>query len=162
MMKNIILLILLATIGTIPDLLAQQAFPSSAGEATGSGGKVSYATGLIAYKKISGPGGTAIQGIEQPFEIFVLGKDLFTSVSLSAIIYPNPTVSSVSLRIEFSDMLGLRYELFDFHGRLLAEDTITHTETIIPMGNLSDATYILNVHAGKYPLKSFKIIKKNR
>lgn len=141
---------------------AQQAFPSSGGEAAGPGGTVSYSTGQIVYTTMSSSGDTVSEGVQQPYEISVLGTDKFTSISLSAIVYPNPTVSSVSLKIEFADMPGLRYKLFDFNGRLIAAGDITNTTTIIAMENLSDATYILNVYTEMYRLKSFKILKRNR
>jgi hypothetical protein len=78
---------------------AQQSTNSSGGNATGSGGKVSYSVGQIVYTSTAGSGGSASQGVQQPYEIFTLGIDDFSNINLTMIVYPNPTTTLVNLKI---------------------------------------------------------------
>lgn len=152
-------LIVLAASFASPCMWAQQAVTSSGGEMSGSGGSASYSTGQVAYATITGAGGTVTQGVQQPYEIFVLGNDDFQSVSMSATVYPNPAVSNVILRIALGNFENLRYELFDLNGRLLYSDKVIGTETRIPMDIYPEATYVLKAISGNKELKTFKIIK---
>lgn len=155
----IFLLVVLAA--APPNLAAQQAITSSGGEASGSGGSASYSTGQVAYTTITGSGGIVTQGVQQPYEILVLGKDDHKSISLNLSAFPNPTVSTLTLRIESVTMPDLRYELFDLNGRLLRNNSIKDVETIISMGTFEEAVYVLKVYSGRFELKTFKIIKNN-
>ncbi|MEL1242738.1 T9SS type A sorting domain-containing protein [Flavobacterium sp. DGU11] len=155
------LIALLATGFYMPQLYAQQAVTSSGGDAMGSGGTASYSTGQVAYTVITGTGGIATQGVQQPYEIFVLGTDKHEGIKLSAIIYPNPTISTVKLVIDNSDLRDLSFELFDLSGRLITGRKITSGETTIGMDTLQAGTYVLNVYGGAFKLKSFKILKRD-
>jgi hypothetical protein len=141
------------------DIYAQQGVTASGVEAFGVGGNASISTGQVFYTEISSQRGTVTQGVQQPFEIYVLGKDNFKSISLNATIYPNPTVSNISLRIESDDLTGMKYELYDLNGRTLCKDFITEKETVVNMEKYPGAIYILKVYSGSSELKSFKIIK---
>jgi Secretion system C-terminal sorting domain len=139
---------------------AQQSTNSSGGNATGSGGKVSYSVGQIVYTSTAGSGGSASQGVQQPYEIFTLGIDDFSNINLTMIVYPNPTTTLVNLKIENYTLDNLAYNLFDMRGRQIATKKITQDETQIQMENLASATYFLNVLDNNKLLKTFKIIKK--
>ena len=53
-------------------LLAQNAVPSAGGNASGSGGSVSYTVGQTVYTAVAGSSGMIIQGCQQPYEAVVL------------------------------------------------------------------------------------------
>ncbi len=154
------LILFCATLASTP-VFSQQAVTSAGGGASGSGGSASYSMGQISYTTISGSGGTATLGVQQPFEISVLGTDQHHHISLNAVVYPNPTVTSVVLRIESESTDGFRYELYDLNGRLLGKDKVLSVETPIAMDRFPSATYILKVYDRKSELKSFKILKNN-
>ncbi len=158
-MKKITCLIFLAAIFCAPKLTAQQAVTASGGEASGPGGSASVSTGQIAYTTISGGGVTITQGVQQPYEIFVLGKDENKFVGLNVIAYPNPTISKLALRIDAESVAGLRYELYDLNGRILTKEAIKDAETIIPVEQFPAATYILKIYSGRFEVKTFKIVK---
>lgn len=166
-MKKITSLIFLTAAFAAPDLAAQQAVTASGGEISGSGGTASLSSGQVVYTTISGSGGTATQGVQQPFEISVVGKDnqksisLKTTVPLRATVYPNPTVSTVSLSIEQDDLSNFRYELYDLNGRMISQEKVREKETIISFETYPSSVYILKIYQGGYQLKNFKIIKKD-
>lgn len=159
MKKKFTLLILLAGFN-VPVLLAQQGTTSSGGDISGSGGSASYSTGQVAYTTLTGSTGSATQGIQQPYEFFVLGEDHFEAITLSVTVYPNPAVSEIHLRLGSLDVSDPRFELYDLNGRLLLQQKITLMETPIAMASLPTASYLLKVYAGNAELKNFKIIKR--
>lgn len=142
-------------------LSAQEAALPTGGSGTGVGGSNTYSLGQVVYTEISGSGGSALQGVQQPYEILVLGKDDHKGITLNIAAYPNPTISFLTLRIDVQDLSGLRYQLFDLNGRLLRNEDIKAMETSISMETYVEATYVLNVYSGQSKIKTFKIIKKN-
>jgi hypothetical protein len=142
-----------------PMLHAQQDVAASGGDAAGSGGSASYSAGQVVYTTISGAGGTATQGVQQPYEIYVLGNDDLDTIQLVAVVYPNPTVSTVQLQIVNAELTGFQYRLFDLNGRIITSGTITQVETTIEMERYPAATYLLQVYSETKKLKTFKIIK---
>jgi len=138
---------------------AQKATVASGGNAAGSGGTVSYSIGQVADKTQTGTTGTITQGVQQPFEIVTLSGSEFTNIKLEAIVFPNPTVLNVTLKITNSDLENFSYQLFDLRGRLLNEGKISNEETIIEMDRYPSATYLLKVNSNSKELKTFKILK---
>lgn len=55
-----------------PLLNAQETLSSAGGNATGSGGSISYTVGQVFYNSFSGETGSIAQGVQQPFEISLL------------------------------------------------------------------------------------------
>lgn len=157
-MKQIYFLLLLGTFSS-GGLSAQESVVSSGGTGSGAGGTNTFSVGQIAYTEISGPSGSAIQGVQQPFEIFVLKEEEHPTIKLEAMVYPNPTQKEVILKIVTSEPQNFTYELFDLHGRILTQDQTRGIETTIPLDRYESGSYILKVRSKKSVLKSFKIIK---
>jgi len=147
----------------ITGLQAQAVIPASGGDASGSGGTVSYTIGQLVYTTNSGSGGSVIQGIQQPFEISVISglpDDLGSLFSLS--VYPNPTSGLLVLKTSSSGPLsglGLQYKLFDIKGNLLDNRKLKSNETDIDLGSFLPAAYFLKVFRDNKEIKTFKIIK---
>lgn len=157
-MKQFYILVLLGTFSS-DWLSAQEAAVSCGGTGSGIGGSNTYSVGQVAYTEIGGFGGSAIQGVQQPFEIFVLREEEHPTIKLEALVYPNPTQKDVILKIVTSEPRNFTYELFDLHGRILAQNPTEGIETIIPLDRYEAGSYILKVRSKKSVLKSFKIIK---
>ncbi len=69
-MKNPFLpLVLLSFIASLSFSLAQEVIPASGGNATGSGGSVSYSAGQVFYLTHEGTTGSVNEGAQQPYEI---------------------------------------------------------------------------------------------
>ncbi|HUX97315.1 MAG TPA: T9SS type A sorting domain-containing protein [Bacteroidales bacterium] len=142
-------------------LKAQSANSASGGNATGTGGSVSYTVGQVVYTTNTGTNGSAAQGVQQPYEISVeAGIKEALGILLEIVAYPNPTTDFIKLKIENYEVVNLRYQIFDINGNLLLSNIIDNKENNISMQNLMPATYFLKVIQGNKNVKTFKIIKK--
>jgi len=156
--KSIILFVLFLFWG-LAGAIGQNNTLSSGGEATGSEGMLSYSVGQMAYIQAEGSGGTANQGVQQPFEFYVLGVDEYPEILLDIKVFPNPTISNVTLRVGNFEGSELSYQLYDIHGRLLTGQSLQTDTTQIPMEDLAAAVYLLQIMNQSGPIKTFKIIK---
>lgn len=139
---------------------AQQSVSATGGEATGSGGSVSYTVGQVAYTTYTESEGTISQGVQQPYEIFDIGSSADEyGISLELSVYPNPASNFLMLIVKDIRPGNLTYQLFDANGKLLENKEIVDAETTILMDELSPAIYLLKVSDHDKEVKTFKIIK---
>lgn len=157
--KNSLFVALLLGVFCLSEGQAQEAILASGGTAAGSGGSVSYSVGQVAYINITNGTGSVNQGVQQPFEFFIVGLDDNNEITLSMIVYPNPTSDFIRLQFISDPTETLLYKLFDFNGRLLQHEQVRNKETLIPMGDLSAGTYLLTISNAGKPVKNFKIVK---
>lgn len=139
--------------------MAQQAAVISGGNAIGSNGSSSYSVGQVVFANQAGSNGNTNQGVQQPFEIFVLGTDDFLEIKLEMTLYPNPTSGNATLSIQNYASEKWSYRLFDLNGRIIYEQEISQSETQIALENLSASVYLIAVSDQNKTLKTFKIIK---
>ena len=139
---------------------AQDTVVASGGNATGAGGSASYTIGQVFYTTNTGTTGTVAQGVQQAFEIFTLSNPELTALTLSALLYPNPTTDKIMLSLKNSDLTDLSYVLYDLNGKALSSALVQQAETPIAMQNMPSGVYILKVNQNATELKTFKIIKK--
>ena len=154
--KNLILFLFLSGLTT---LYAQQGLVTSGGNATGSGGSVSYSIGQTAYVVQTGSNGSAAQGVQQPFEFSTLSGEVFTNISIKAAVYPNPMISNITILISDFSTNKLTYNLYDLSGKSIKQGKITASETLLDMQQCASATYVLQLRSDQKEIKTFKIIK---
>lgn len=156
-MKKIVLLSILLSITSV--LQAQQGPVAGYGEATGSGGHVSYSIGQVFYSFQNAPGHNIVQGVQQPIEIYILGTTT-TNIRLTCKVHPNPVQTYLQLSINQHTLSSLQYTLCDINGRPLLQAKIQDHTTHIPMGHFSSGMYLLQIKDNHFnTLQSFKIIK---
>jgi len=68
--KKLKLILMLLLTACFTGVSAQEAVLATGADAAGSGGKVSYSVGQIAYTSQTGSNGSVTQGVQQPYEIF--------------------------------------------------------------------------------------------
>jgi len=158
-----IIIVLLSGFGLL-GIQAQNAVLATGGNATGSGGSVSYSFGQVFYTTNTGANGSVMQGAQQPYEIYVV-TELIEAKGINLFIsaYPNPTTDYLILEVNASTSLNIQsiyYQLFDMSGKLLLNKKITDFKTSIFMTELFPASYFVHVIQGDKKVKSFKIIKK--
>ena len=154
-MKKIILFLLFST----NYLFAQQSVNSSGGNGSGTGGSLSFSLGQIDYVYANGSNGSVSQGVQQPFEIFMLGTNEIPEITLELSIYPNPTVDILYIKNK-NVALEFIYQLFDVTGKLIASSTKMVQQDQIDVSSFQSGTYILNIKTNNNASKSYKIIKK--
>lgn len=160
-MRHPIKSILLAVVCCSPTaLFSQHSIISSGGQASGTGGSVTYTIGLTTFSAFSGIGGTLNTGLHHPFEISVITNIAETGLELPAEIFPNPSTHGVILKIHKPIEEGISFVLYDFTGRILLEESISETESYIPMGSYTSGHYFLKVVSKFNQVKLFKVIKK--
>lgn len=141
-------------------LHAQVAAPASGGNATGTGGVVSYTVGQVLYT-VEGNGSLS-QGVQQPYAIsMVTGIEGTEGITLHYDVYPNPTYHSVTLKVEDFKTTSLIYELYDLTGKQLESKKVKAIETSINMSDYVQAAYFIKVIDGNREVKIFKILKIN-
>ena len=121
---------------------AQQSTIATGGEASGAGGTVSYSVGQVSYTNITNSNGYINEGVQQPYEFFTVCISTNNNISLAYTAYPNPTVSSINLKVENTSLENLSYQLYDISGKLLINQKITSNITSITMGSFSRITYL--------------------
>lgn len=155
MRSSIFLLLLLSSF----KLSAQNSTLSSGGQATGTGGSVSYSIGQITYSSLSGTNGSLIQGVQQPYEISIITSINDLAIDLKAQAYPNPTTDQLILSIGSNEFKNLRYVLVDLQGKVLKSDRIINSNSSINFSNLSNGSYFLRLLLNNKQVKTFQIIK---
>jgi len=142
-------------------LQAQESVNTTGGNASGSGGSVSYSVGQVACQTHTGTSGSVAEGLQQPYEISVVTSiEEAKGINLSVSAYPNPTTDYLQLKVESEKLKYLSFQLLDMNGKILQSEKIIGTQTSIAMGNLVTATYFVKVFQNNKIIKTFKIIKK--
>ncbi len=139
---------------------AQEAVISSGGDGSGSGGSVSYSVGAVVYTTNTGTSGSVAQGVQHPYEIYVVtGIEEVQGIDLEISAYPNPVTDYLILKVDDENLIGATYLLYNLEGRLLENNELVNNETHIYMNKLKPATYFLKVFNNNKEIKTFKIVK---
>jgi len=140
-------------------LQAQNNTVSGGGQASGTGGSVSYTVGQIAYAALTGTNGSLIQGVQQPYEISIVTSLEDLAIDIKAQVYPNPTTDQLVLSVGTEEYKNLRYLLVDLQGKVIKTDRIINSNSTLDVSKLSNGTYFLRVLSNNKPIKTFQVIK---
>ncbi len=152
---KIIVLFLMSTI--LADLLAQENVVTAGGNAFENSGSVSFTIGQVAFNNNLADAGTENQGVQQPYEIYLLA--IAEAGIIECQVYPNPATEQIIIKVEDYQTSNLRYRLLDLYGRLLVENSLIGMETIIPIQEFPSSSYYLVLSDQKENTKTFIIIK---
>jgi hypothetical protein len=159
--KSKILSALLLSSLWVLSVQGQTTISTTGGNATGSGGSVSYTIGQIFYNTFSGTNGIVAQGVQQPYEISVVTAIENTEgITLEYIVFPNPTSGLIKLIIRPFDQENWRFRLYELNSILLQDKKIENEETEISLESLSASVYFLKVINNNREVKVFKIVKR--
>ena len=143
---------------SVMGLSAQSVIVPFGGDATDGSVTVSYTVGQVAVQANSDGGTTIYEGVQQPYEIQIIGIDNYPGITLNAMVFPNPTVGNVQLTMNNVQLEG-EVIVFDMNGKFLFVKKIEGENTEIPMSDLAAGTYFVNVVSEKQVLKTFKVVK---
>ncbi len=138
---------------------AQQSINTAGGNATGSGGSVSYSIGQVAYTTASGSAGSVAQGVQHAYDILTSTTEITNGISVSA--FPNPTADQISLQVnEGFGKEPLIYQVFDAAGKVVLSGPMQNQITQVPTQQLAPAAYMVRVMNQKNQrIQGFSVIK---
>ena len=138
---------------------AQESVNSTGGNATGSGGSVSYSIGQVVYTTNTANEGSVAQGVQQAYEIIPVGINQ-NEPKISLSVFPNPIADNLILQVNDFERSTLNFQLCDMQGKQLTKGQIISKQTQINTASLSSATYFINVvNQENQKVQTFKIIK---
>jgi hypothetical protein len=155
------LIIMFTLFPGISILYAQETVDASGGEAAGGGGTISYSVGQVAALALSGTSGTVLQGVQQPWEVYLItGLNAWNDLTLDCTIYPNPAGDFLKLKVEGWNQEKLSFRFYDMSGKIYRTGYVTASETTISLAALLSGAYLLSItKEADQQIQSFKIIK---
>lgn len=141
------------------EMTAQESINASGAELSGNTGTISYSIGQVVYQTMETPDAFFSEGVQQPYEIYVINGIEVTEIAVNFTTYPNPTTDVLNLNIGDYSREGLSFQLFDLAGKLILSEPIVEQNTVVDLGRLAMATYYLSVLTDQKTIKTFKIIK---
>ena len=156
-MRSIITLLFILTITM--DVSAQQTANTSGKNVSQNNTSVSYSIGELYYNTTLNSNSVITQGIQQPYEIYLISgigneKDVMLITA-----FPNPTTTTLKLLIQDIKLDGLNYKLYDLLGKEILSGDIQKNQTELDLNNLMPAVYFIKVFRYNSTIKYFKIIK---
>lgn len=141
-------------------LSAQESVNSAGGEATGLGGSASYSTGQVVFTAISSATGTVVQGVQQPWEIFVYpGIDEQIERNEPAIVFPNPTNGLVTIKIQDESWEKCMVSLWDNQGQMLLQCEFNDRQFDMDLSLYARSVYFIRITSAEGNIKVFRIVK---
>jgi len=144
---------------SLTTIKAQEAVPASGGDASGSGGSVSFSVGQQVYVTHAGAPGSMAEGVQQTYEISPVTGLTNRTINLNINAYPNPTNDFLTLSVADRNYENLSYQLIDLSGRILETKKTENSTTDIFIGRYTYGAYFLKVLQGDKEVKTFKIIR---
>lgn len=144
---------------SINNAFAQSGVHTSGGNASGTGGSVSYSVGQVFYSSQSGSNGALIQGVQQPFELVVTEVKGAISSLVKCEAFPNPAVKDLKIRISGEMPENASWKILDLKGVTVLVGIINQSETIVSLAALPMAAYTLQISSEKKEIQTFKVIK---
>jgi hypothetical protein len=139
---------------------AQQSANTSGKNVSQNNTSVSYSIGEVYYNTTTKPNSVITQGIQQPYEIYLIsGIGNEKDVQLIT-TFPNPTSSTIKIVTHDIKIDGLNYKLYDLLGEEILSGDITSNQTELDLNNFMPAVYFIKVFRYNSTFKYFKIIKK--
>lgn len=143
---------------------AQHSVNTTGGNASNESGSVSYSIGQIVYSSYSNNDGAMSEGVQQPYEIFIITSlEELGGFDLVLNVFPNPVDDRLHLEVvgkDFHQSSDLKYQLLDINGRLLKRERIIDHAALIEMGAKQPGAYFLIVTASDERIGLFRIIKR--
>jgi Secretion system C-terminal sorting domain len=136
---------------------SQSAVLSAGGDASGTGGSISYSIGQVFYTHTDGTAGTIHEGVQQPYEFFAVSVDE-VHAALRLNVFPNPTTQMLILQAE-SLTPGLTAHIYDSSGQLIFESLLSSNSLTIDAQSWAAATYVLRITDLSGGTSHYKIVK---
>jgi hypothetical protein len=138
---------------------AQQTTVTTGGDTSNASGSLSYSIGQVFYSVYSETTGSEWQGVQQPYEIWVMTTNRIAKSSYKLTVYPNPTAGIITLKTPEMPQWQTTCQLYNTEGQKIMDLEIVELETHFDFSSYEPGTYILIVKEKNLLIASFKIIK---
>lgn len=139
-------------------LFAQESTVSSGNSFSSSSGSITYSIGQVSYITNTGSNGSTSQGVQQPYEIYVLSSsDKITDLNIK--VFPNPVNDILTLQYSNYTNEKIDFQILNIEGKLIQFENMTSSEAQIDFRSLASGEYYVKVTDGFKELKVFKIVK---
>ena len=145
-----------------PGAAGQDAVPAAGGDASGSGGSVSFSFGQLIYNTYVGSSGSVVEGMQQPFEIsLITGMEGIQISGLSLSLYPNPANDLLTAELKHARGAGqlITLEVFDAYGKRMHVFTLVEGLTTLTISDLTPGLYFIRAFDGIQSIQTYKLIK---
>lgn len=140
--------------------MAQETIATAGGDISGASGSVSFTVGQVAVQNVADGNHSISEGVQQTYQVSVVGVDDYPDITLSATVYPNPTTDYLTLSLSDNyELTGLECRIFDGNGKFLDKKAVAELRTELGLTGYATGTYFVNLYRGKQLMKSFKVIK---
>lgn len=129
---------------------AQQAVTSTGGDATGSGGSMSYTLGEPVVTFNTAPSGSASHGVQRSYALISTSLPPQEDPPPPVVIWPNPTSAGLSVAFGGTPPQGSTYTVMDATRRAVLAGKL-EANTSIATEQLSTASYTLQLFYGPIP-----------
>jgi len=158
--KRFKLLFVVLIVFRMTGIQAQNSISTSGKTATGTGGSVDYSIGQVINMTNTGTNGSVSTGVQQPYEIYIVNGLEQTDVTLQIVVYPNPVIDQLTLKIKNNKPSIFSIQLYQADGKLIKSKKMTENKIVMDVHELIPSTYLLKVIKSGKEIKIFKIIKK--
>jgi hypothetical protein len=136
--------------------IAQVSPIAGGGSSKGNKGSISYSIGVVNFVQTSNRDINLSQGLQNPFELFLVTKD---DTRGNFLVYPNPT-NDVSFIVEkkYSGE-NLKYTIVDINGKVLERNSSISNKTKISLQQYNSGIYYLQIIKKNKNVGVFKILK---
>ena len=141
-------------------LNAQQAVVTTGGDIQSAEGSVSYSVGQVFYQSVTSPSGSVLEGVQQPYEIFVITSVTEADPLTELRLFPNPASDYLILETDEHLDSSVRMAVFNSMGQMIRTANVEREQTKVYVGDLmAGSYYVVLFHEGR-KLQTFKVIKK--
>jgi hypothetical protein len=137
-------------------LTAQEGFSASGFDAVSTDGSVSSTIGQVFYHQWTENAGKVNEGIQQPYEIFIVS--VADNLKATVLLFPNPTQDFLLLKVE-NYVKDFSYTLYSIDGKWLEDQKIDQEETVVSLQKYSCNIFLLVIYKDNNIVKTYKVIK---
>ncbi len=160
-------MILIVTIGGLlaaaQSVSGQAVVPAAGGDASGAGGTASFSFGQLAYNTHHSLSGSAAEGVQQPYEIWLvtsLAGMLHAGFDIS--LFPNPADDIITAKLQAPPGTSqhVLLEIFDVYGKRMLSLTLMEGHTVFIVSDLMPGVYFVRANHNAQLIQTFKLIKR--
>ncbi len=123
-------------------LYGQTSTISGGGTSKSNNGSISYSLGIVSYIQLREGSVNISQGVQHPFEIYLISKNEFENLYF---IYPNPTNDLLYIIEKNYGGENWKYLLVDVNGKVLEHNVSSSNKIRLSLHQYNSGVYYLHI-----------------